>query len=82
MLKEKLKQEIDALTESQLKQVESLIASIKLQADQHSTALPLWQTATPAERAKDLEKWASQFPETGGGLPDAAYDRESIYYGE
>ncbi|MBD1843162.1 hypothetical protein H6F89_07045 [Cyanobacteria bacterium FACHB-63] len=80
MLKEEVKQEIDKLNDDQLKQVESFIASIKLQAEKSSA--PLWQRTTPAERAKDLEEWASQFPLTGGSLPDEAYDRENIYYGD
>lgn len=80
MLKEKVKEEIDKLNDNQLKQVESFIASIQLEAE--NSAVPLWQRTTPAERAKNLEAWASQFPPTGGSLPDEAYDRENIYYGE
>lgn len=77
MLKEKVKQEIDKLNEDQLRRVEIFIASIQLEAEKSS--VPLWKRTTPAERARDLEEWASQFPKTGGGLPDKACDRENIY---
>jgi hypothetical protein len=37
-----------------------------------------WETASPAERAADLLKWASAHND-GPGLPDAAVGRDAIY---
>jgi hypothetical protein len=79
MLLEKIKQDLERLNEDQLKQVEGFIALIALQSHSADSLVPLWKRTTPAERAKDLEEWASQFPKTGGSLPDEAYDRENIY---
>lgn len=79
MLREKIKQEIDKLNDEQLKQIESFIASIEVQSNPSDSPISVWKRTTPVERAKDLEKWASQFPKTSGSLPNEAYDRESIY---
>jgi hypothetical protein len=79
MSREKLKQDIDRLNEVQLEQVEQFIADMQLQSEQPKKPLPFWQTATREEWLKDFREWTTQFPKTGGGLPDEAYDRESIY---
>lgn len=79
MLQEKIKREIDSLDEEQLKQVESFIASIKLQSDQSQASLQPWHSVTPEEWAKSFQEWTSQLPRTGVSLPDEAFDRESIY---
>ncbi|HTL89129.1 MAG TPA: hypothetical protein VL134_06995 [Leptolyngbya sp.] len=79
MLQEKIKQEIDTLSEAQLKQVESFIASIKIQSDRPQTSLRAWNTVTPEEWARDFREWTSQLPKNGVSLPDEAFDRGSIY---
>jgi len=79
MLREKVKQEIDQLSEDQVKQVESFISAIQHEAEQSEQPPRFWQTATKEEWLKDFREWTQQFPETGGSLPDEAMDRESIY---
>lgn len=79
MLREKVKQEIDELSEEQIKQVESFIAAIKLQSEQPHTSLRPWQTVTPEEWARNFREWTSQLPKTGVSLPDEAFDRGTIY---
>ena len=39
---------------------------------------PLWATANPEERAKDLVQWAASHAD-GPGLPDEALRREHLY---
>lgn len=82
MLKEKVQQEIEKLNEDQLKQVESFIAALQVQSEQSETPKRFWETATKEEWLKSFDEWTQQFPKTGGSLPDEAYDRENIYYGE
>jgi hypothetical protein len=79
MLRDKVKQEIDQLSEDQLKQVESFIASIKEQSDKPQEPLKFWQTATREEWLKDFQEWTSKLPRDGVSLPDEAFDRENIY---
>jgi hypothetical protein len=79
MLREKVKQEIEQLSEDQLKQVESFIAAIQVQSEQSQKPKRFWETATQEEWLKDFREWTQQFPKTGGSLPDEALDRESIY---
>ncbi|BAU11728.1 unknown protein [Leptolyngbya sp. NIES-3755] len=82
MLKEKVKQQIDKLNEEQLKQVESFIATLQIQAQQSQEPRRFWETATPEEWVRSFQEMVAQFPKTGGSLSDEACDRESIYYGE
>ncbi|AFY69125.1 hypothetical protein Pse7367_0825 [Thalassoporum mexicanum PCC 7367] len=74
MLRETLKHEIDQLSDSQLAKIADFINSIKTQA------IPIWQSATPIERAEDFRAWVAQLPETNIPLDDAAFDRSIIYY--
>lgn len=79
MLREVLKQEIDQLSESQLRKLADFIASIKNQAQQLVKNVPFWQRATPLERADDFRAWVAQLPETRLSLPDEAFDRDNLY---
>ena len=79
MLRDTLKQEIDRLSEDQLRQLAELIALVKHQTQDISKSMPFWQRATPAERAQNFRAWAQQLPKTGLSLPDVACDRASIY---
>jgi hypothetical protein len=79
MLRETLKQEIDQLSESQLRKLADFVASIKNQAQQLAKSVPFWQRATPIERAEDFRAWVAQLPETRLSLPDEAFDRGNIY---
>ncbi len=49
MIREKVKQEIDKLTEDQLKQVERFIASIKLQNGKPQASLKAWDAVAQEE---------------------------------
>ena len=79
MLRETLKQEIDKLSDSQLKKVADFVTSIKTQAQQLTKSVPFWQCATPAERAQDFRIWVAQLPKSTISLADVAFDRGSIY---
>ncbi len=79
MLRERLKQEIDTLDESQLSSIAEFVASIKAQAQHLVQRAPFWQRATPAERAQDFKEWVAELPKTGLSLSDEAFDRDSIY---
>ncbi|ASC70336.1 hypothetical protein XM38_012740 [Halomicronema hongdechloris C2206] len=79
MLRETLKQEIDQLSESQLRKIADFVTVIKRQAHKLAGNIPFWQRATPAERAEDFRSWIAQLPETRLSLPDEAFDRSNIY---
>ena len=79
MLRETLKQEIDKLSDSQLKRIADFIDSVKTQAQQLVQIVPFWQRATPIERAEDFRRWVSQLPKASITLPDDAFDRGNIY---
>lgn len=80
MLREKLKQELDKLNEDQLKKVANFISLMESQSSKvASSFVPLWQKATPTERAKEFRNWISQLPTTSVSLPDEAFSRECIY---
>lgn len=79
MLRETLKQEIDKLSDSQLRRIAEFIDSVKTQAQQLTQSIPFWQHATSAERAKDFRIWVAQLPKTSITLSDEAFDRGNIY---
>lgn len=79
MLRESLKQEIDQLSESQLKKIAEFVSVIKAQAQQLAKTIPFWQRATPIERAQNFREWVAQLPKTGLSLTDQAFDRDNIY---
>jgi hypothetical protein len=79
MLRDVIRQEIDKLSESQLKRIAEFIALVKLQPQAMSAKVPFWKSATPTERAQDFRVWVEQLPKTGLSLPDEAFDRSSIY---
>lgn len=79
MLRETLKQEINQLSERQLRQIADFLAPIKAQSHQSEKTDPFWQHATPTERSQDFRAWVMQLPSTGLSLPDTACDRSSIY---
>lgn len=79
MLRETLKQEIDKLSDSQLRRIADFMDSVKTQAQQLSKAIPIWDQATPVERAEDFRRWVAQLPNTNVTLADEAFDRSDIY---
>lgn len=80
MLREKLKQELDKLNEDQLNKVADFISLMESQSNPiRSYSIPLWQTATPAERAREFRDWISKLPTTSISLLDEAFSREHIY---
>lgn len=79
MLRETLKQEIDKLSDSQLRKIADFINSVKTQAQQLAQIIPFWQRATPVERAEDFRRWVTQLPQTSITLSDEAFDRGNIY---
>ncbi|NET62189.1 MAG: hypothetical protein F6K47_40600 [Symploca sp. SIO2E6] len=79
MLRDTLKQEIEQLSESQLRKVAEFITLVKLQTQDASKNVPFWQSATPAQRVQNFRAWVEQLPKTGLSLPDEAFNRENIY---
>jgi hypothetical protein len=73
MLRETLKQEIDRLSEAQLRKIADFVDSIKTET------APVWQRDTPIDRAEDFRAWIAQLPESSITLSDTAFDRNSIY---
>lgn len=76
---ETLKQEIDQLSESQLREIADFVTTIKSQPHHFSERILFWQHATAVERAEDFRVWAAQLPHTHLSLPDQAFDRNDIY---
>ncbi|MGB3292986.1 MAG: hypothetical protein WBB01_08375 [Phormidesmis sp.] len=79
MLRKTLKQEIDKLSDDQLRKIADFVSLIKVQAQQLTKTVPFWQRATPVERAEDFRVWVTQLPETSIALTDEAFDRGGIY---
>ncbi|MBE9064167.1 hypothetical protein [cf. Phormidesmis sp. LEGE 11477] len=79
MLRETLKQEIDQLSDSELRRIADFINSVKTQTQQVAQSIPSLQNATPAERAEDFRRWVAELPKTSITLSDDAFDRGSIY---
>jgi hypothetical protein len=80
MLREKLKQQLDRLNEDQLKKIADFITLIESESDRvTSSFVPFWQTATPAERAREFRDWISQLPRTNVSLSDEAFSRDLMY---
>ncbi|MEO0824478.1 MAG: hypothetical protein AAFW84_19185 [Cyanobacteria bacterium J06635_15] len=79
MLRETIKQEIDQLSDSQLRKIADFIKLVKTQARQLGQSMPFWQRATPMERAEDFRLWVAQLPQTNINLADEAFDRDNIY---
>ncbi|MGK7903944.1 MAG: hypothetical protein AB4352_21565 [Hormoscilla sp.] len=77
MLKENLKQEIDKLSDEQLKIIADLIASREFETGKLERVASRWQT--PEERARDFRAWISQLPFNSPSLSDRAFSRDSIY---
>lgn len=74
--RESLKQEIDKLNAQQLEAVAAFIAQ---QIQPTHSSVPLWQSATPSERATYFRSWVAQLPKHGPSLPLEAISRDSIY---
>ncbi|KPQ35421.1 MAG: ATP synthase D chain, mitochondrial (ATP5H) [Phormidesmis priestleyi Ana] len=79
MLRDTLKQEIDKLSDSQLRRIADFINSVKSQTQQLAQSIPFWQRATPVERAEDFRRWVAQLPKASITLSDEAFDRGNIY---
>ena len=77
---EELKQKLDALSAEHLQQVATFITLLELRQHRAVSPTPLWQRATYAERAEELKQWSASLPHgRGQSLPDAAFDRATIY---
>jgi acyl-CoA reductase-like NAD-dependent aldehyde dehydrogenase len=74
--REKIKQEIDQLSD---RQVEAVAAFIAMQTHAAPSSAPLWQTATPSERSAYFRAWVAQLPKHSPSLPLEAISRNSIY---
>lgn len=79
MLREDLKKALDKLSDEQLRKIADFIASTESQSQQVISSVPFWQRATPLERAREFREWVLQLPEGSPSLPDAAFNRDSIY---
>lgn len=79
MLSERLKHEIDTLSESQLARIALFVDAIKSQAPTWLKTRPFWQSASSADRSRDFRMWTAGLPKVGITLSDEAFDRESIY---
>lgn len=79
MLRETLKKELDQLNGDQLQQIAGFLAFLKYQAKHPTPVTPLWQNATPTERANEFREWVLSLPKTNISLPDSAFDRDAIY---
>jgi hypothetical protein len=79
MLRETLKQDLDHLSENQLRQIAEFVNTVKTQTPQPDKLVPFWQSATPIERADDFLAWITQLPKTQVSLPDEAFDRGNLY---
>ncbi|AFZ29270.1 hypothetical protein Glo7428_0678 [Gloeocapsa sp. PCC 7428] len=73
MLREKLKQELDKLSDEQLKKVADFIAQYK-----QGTSSLFWQKATSAQ-TREFREWVSQLPKNSPSLPNEAFSRDSLY---
>jgi len=78
-LRTNLKQELDKLSDSQLRRIADFVQLVKIQAQPVPKFIPLWQRATPAERAEEFRTWVAQLPETRISLSNQAFDRDSLY---
>ncbi len=79
MLREELKKELDKLNDEQLKKIADFIAVLEFQSSPDKSSMPLWQTATPSDRAKEFREWVSQLPKGNPSLNETAFNRGSIY---
>jgi hypothetical protein len=79
MLRETLKQEIDALDDRQVAQIAYLVTQLKIQPAPSTETMSSEQQTSPSERVAYFQAWISQLPQTGITLPDAAFDRDTIY---
>jgi len=77
--RDSVKQQIDALSESQLAQITEFISSLRNQTVRKLKIEPFWQVATPEERSQDFLQWVNALQKTELSLPDDAFDRASIY---
>ena len=81
MLREELKQEIDNLSEEQLRKLSDFFALIKIQSEETPKKIDLKQQVSPQERAEEFKQWVMQLPKDDStpSLIDEAFSRENIY---
>jgi hypothetical protein len=79
MLREDIKKELDKLNDDQLKKIADFIADLEFQSRQVASSVPLWQRATPYQRAREFREWVLQLPKGSPSLRDEAFSRDSIY---
>ncbi|ELS03669.1 hypothetical protein Xen7305DRAFT_00033930 [Xenococcus sp. PCC 7305] len=81
MLREKLKQEIDKLSEEQLIKLSDFFAIIKLQSEENQQDNDLKQKISNEERAEEFQQWTMKLPKdiNTPSLSDEAFSRENVY---
>lgn len=79
MRREDLEKQLDKLNEAQLQQITDFIALIEAQPLAQGLSTALWQRTTATERAREFREWVAQLPKHSQSLPNAAFDRETIY---
>ncbi len=81
MLREKLKKEIDNLSEEQLTKLADFFAVMKLQSGENQTYIDLKKQLSGKEKAEEFKQWVMQLPKNSNNssLSDEAFSRENIY---
>ena len=81
MLREKLKKEIDNLSEEQLTKLADFFAVMKLQSGENQTSIDMKKQLSRKEKAEEFKQWVMQLPKNSNnsGLTDEAFSREKIY---
>ena len=80
MLREKLKKEIDNLSEEQLTKLANFFAVMKLQSGENQTSIDLKKQLSSREKAEEFKQWVMQLPKNNNSsLTDEAFSRENIY---
>ncbi len=81
MLREKLKKEIDNLSEEQLTKLADFFAVMKLQSGENQTSIDLKKQLSGKEKAEEFKRWVMQLPKNSNNssLTDEAFSRENIY---
>ncbi len=80
MLREKLKKEIDNLSEEQLTKLADFFAVMKLQSGENQTSIDLKKQLSGKEKAEEFKQWVMQLSKNNNSsLTDEAFSRENIY---
>ena len=80
MLREKLKKELNNLSEEQLTKLADFFAVMKLQSGKNETSIDLKKQLSGKEKAEEFKQWVMQLPKNNNSsLTDEAFSRENIY---